>query len=60
MLCYLVEVEVWGTGDSIVVMVVDVGVLLPDCTRAVLLLFREVVGVPFDCTYYLYLSYPST
>ena len=58
---HLAGAEVEGTGDSIVVM--GVGVLLPDCALAVLL-FGVVVGVLFDCTFGLFCclhaNYPGT
>ena len=60
---HLAGAEVQGTGDSIVVMGVGEGALLPDCTLAVLLFGVVVVGVLFDCTFCLFClheNYPGT
>ena len=61
---HLAGAEVQGTGDSIVVMGVGEGVLLPHCTLAVLLFGVVVVAVLFDCTFCLFCclhaNYPGT
>ena len=51
---HLAGAEVQGTGDSIVVMGVGEGVLLPHCTLAVLLFGVVGVGVLLDCSFCLF------